>query len=164
MRKIIAGLNISLDGFTQGPNGEMDWLNLDKPAGWKDRHADLMQQLKSADTFLLGRVTYQIRTILAGSRDVQWKNTKLIKDNVAEEVTKLKREPGKDILVPGGAGIVSTLTDLGLIDEYNLLVNPVVLGKGKHLFKDVNHRRDLKLVKTRTLDSQIVALTYERRS
>ncbi len=95
---------------------------------------------------------------------MQWKNTKLIKDNVAEEVTKLKREPGKDILVPGGAGIVSTLTDLGLIDEYNLLVNPVVLGKGKHLFKDVNHRRDLKLVKTRTLDSQIVALTYERRS
>jgi len=59
MRKIIAGLNISLDGFTQGPNEEMDWLNLAKPDGWKDRHADLMQQLKSADTFLLGRVTYQ---------------------------------------------------------------------------------------------------------
>jgi uncharacterized protein YndB with AHSA1/START domain len=95
---------------------------------------------------------------------VNWKNTRLIKDNIADEILKLKKQPGKDILIYGSASIVSTLMNLGLIDEYHLFVNPIVLGKGIPLFKDLKDIHKFKLIKVKTLKSGVVALHYSKGS
>jgi dihydrofolate reductase len=91
---------------------------------------------------------------------VDWKHTLLIKDHIAEEVAKLKQQPGKNIILFGGAGIASTLMKQGLIDEYHINVNPVVLGRGKPLFKDLKDKISLKLIKSKVFKSGVVALQY----
>jgi dihydrofolate reductase len=93
---------------------------------------------------------------------VEWKTTRIIKDHIAEEILRMKQQPGKDMLILGGAGLVSSFMNLGLIDEYHLVVNPLVLGGGKPLFKDVKERHKLKLRKTKTFRSGKVVLHYER--
>jgi dihydrofolate reductase len=85
----------------------------------------------------------------------------LVKENLAEEILKMKQQPGKDIVIFGSGSIVSTLTQLGLIDEYRIMVNHVVLGNGKPLFKGINGRLNLKLLKTKTFRSGNVMLCYE---
>jgi dihydrofolate reductase len=138
-------------------------------------------ELFSSDALLLGRVTYQGfaaawpgRTDEAGFADrmnnlpkyvvsktlkeVKWNNSKLIKENIAEEVSKLKRQPGRDILIAGSATLVQSLTQHDLIDEYQLLVYPVALGSGRRLFGD---RANLRLVGTKPFSSGVVALQYE---
>jgi dihydrofolate reductase len=89
-------------------------------------------------------------------------NTRIIGANLAEEVTAMKRQPGKDLLLTGGVGLAATLTGLGLIDEYQVVVHPVVLGGGKRLFAGVEERLELRLVESRTFDSQAVLLRYRR--
>jgi len=186
MRKIIVSMHISLDGFSEGLNGELDWFIIDEE-GWKS----VNELLNSADTLLLGRVTYQNFVNFwpaaainpASTKDeiefshfadkakkivisktlekVEWKNSILIKDNIKEEILKLKQQPGKDMVIFGGAGIVSTFTKLGLIDEYRIYVNPIVLGKGKPLFKDLKDKHKLKMINTKAFNSGLVQLIYQ---
>ena len=161
MRKVILFDMATLDGFFAGPNGEIDWHRVDE-----EFNEFAIAQLDSADGLLFGRVTYQgmasywptdmARTddpIVAGKMNtlpkivfsrtldkVEWNNTRLVKGNVEEEISKLKQQPGQDWLLFGSADLASTLTNLGLIDEYRVMVNPVVLGHGKPLFKDIKEK------------------------
>ncbi len=186
MRKVILSMQLTLDGFIEGPNGEMDWLIYDDDGQWKD----LFEMLRSVDTFLLGRAMYPgyadyWRATLANpsapknemeyarlaektshivfSRTLEkadWKNTRIARGNIQEEISNLKQQPGKDMVVWGGASFASSLINQGLVDEYRLLVNPVLLGKGKSLFKDVSEKHQLNLVETKTFKSGIVVLRY----
>lgn len=193
MRKIIAALETSVDGFIEGPNGELDWAMAEDEETWRDMFA----MLDSVDTCVLGRVTYSgyeqywlavlanptgslpltgrpaTKNEIAYARwtnktphivvsktlkEVKWKTTHIVRD--FEEIRKLKQQPGKNIYVVGGATLVGSLMNAGLIDEVQLLVNPLILGGGKALFKDVKERKVLKQVQTKTLRSGKVSLTY----
>jgi dihydrofolate reductase len=94
---------------------------------------------------------------------VEWNNSTLVKEIVPEEIERLKHEPGRDMLIYGSASLVRALTNLGLIDEYQVLVHPVLLGSGKPLFQDIQHQVKLKLVNTRTHPSGVVVLLYQPR-
>jgi dihydrofolate reductase len=188
MRKIITTTWVTLDGFIAGPNGEMDWVIVDEEMG---KYEDDL--LSAADTLLLGRVTYQSfagswpyvpdnPNVSEGEKEyarklnamrkivfsktlptVEWNNSSLMKEVLPEAITKLKQEPGRDMLIYGSASIVRTLTNHGLIDEYQLLVHPVILGSGKPLFQDLKDRVKLKLVNTKTHPSGVVVLFYQPR-
>jgi dihydrofolate reductase len=185
MRKVIVTMWVTLDGFIAGPNGEMDWVMVDDEMG---KYEDDI--VSSADTLILGRVTYEsfagawphvpenpsaskgeieyahklnamAKLVFSKTLDkAEWNNSKLMREVLPEEVEKMKQEPGKDMVIYGSASIVQTLTNLGLIDEYQLLVHPVVLGSGKPLFKNIKDRVNLKLVETRTFHSGVVLLNY----
>lgn len=187
MRKVILMINVSLDGAIEGPNGEMDWALVGNEEDWKYVN-DL---LSAVDTALLSRVLYQgfksywpsAATNPSSSKydrhfahwientskivfsktleKVEWKNSRLVKENIAEEISKLKQQPGKDMIMWGGAGIAQTFMKLGLIDEFRIKVHPVVLGSGKALFKDIRDRINLKLLETKTFNTGIVGLHYE---
>jgi dihydrofolate reductase len=182
MRKVILFNLVSLDGFFAGPDGDLDWHVVDE-----EFNEFAEEQLKSMDSILFGRVTFQMMAgywptpgattndpSIAGlmnsvskivfSRTLEkadWQNTRLVKEDAAEEVSKLKQQPGKDLVIFGSADLASSLTKLGLIDEYRVLVNPVILGDGKPLFKGVSDRIKLKLVKSRTFGSGKVLLYYQ---
>ena len=193
MRKIILSMQMTLDGFSTGPNDEMDYLPpFTNEEMWKDLHEEMWKNLEAADTFILGRRTYQIweqywpsvatnpqstesdkrfsrfadetqKIVISNTLDrVEWKNTKLIKDNIAEEIQKLKQQPGKNLIVAGGATVAQTFASQGLIDEYLIVVHPVILGKGRLLLKDLNVRQNLKLIGARTFNSGAVELSYSR--
>jgi len=91
----------------------------------------------------------------------EWNNSRLVKGNIAEEVARLKQQPGKDLALFGSADLASTFIRLGLIDEYRIFVNPVVLGAGKPMFKHIKERTTLKLSKAETLSSGVVVLYYQ---
>ncbi|PYM00121.1 MAG: dihydrofolate reductase [Verrucomicrobia bacterium] len=192
MRKIIAALQVSVDGFIEGPNGELDWAMAEDEETWRD----VFEMLESVDTCILGRVMYPeyeqywlavlanpggpplsekpaTKNEIAYARwadktphvvvsktldKVAWKATRIARD--VEEIRKLKQQPGKDMHVVGGATLVSSLMNAGLIDEVRLMVNPIILGGGKALFKDVKERKSMKLVQTKPLKSGKVSLTY----
>jgi dihydrofolate reductase len=182
MRKIIFQTLISLDGFFEGPNQEIDWHNVDEE--FNEFAIDFLDQV---DTLLFGRVTYELMAgywptpaattndpIVAGKmnhlpkivfsrtlKKVEWENSRLVKENVAEEITKLKQQPGKDMVIFGSSDLAVTLLPLGLIDECRILVNPVVLGSGKPLFKGIKEKLNLKLIKTKTFKSGNVLLFYQ---
>jgi dihydrofolate reductase len=186
MRKIISTTWVTLDGFIAGPNGEMDWVIVDEEMGVYEYDA-----VSAADTLLLGRVTYQsfagswpyvpdnpdasegekvyarklnaMRKVVFSRTlpSVEWNNSSLMKEMLPEDIVKLKQEPGRDMLIYGSASVVQALTNLGLIDEYQLLVHPVVSGGGKPLFHDIKERRRLKLVKTKTFPSGVIGLYYQ---
>ena len=185
MRRIIVSEFVTLDGVMEDPGG----AEKSKHGGWsfqfwsdeagKYKHDELF----ASDALLLGRVTYQgfadawsSRTDDAGFADrmnnlpkfvvsatlkqVEWNNSRLIKGNVAEEVSRLKQQAGQDILIAGSSQLVRTLMQDNLIDEYRLMVHPVVLGGGKRLFADGRHTT-LKLAGPKTFSSGVVVLTYE---
>jgi dihydrofolate reductase len=177
MRKVIVSMFVTIDGFIAGPNGEMDWV---KPDEEFEKYSN--DQLGTMDTLLLGRVTFQMfanywpsqtsesadilnnlpKVVFSKTLEkVEWKNARLVKENIAEEIQKLKQQPGKGMVIYGGSGIVSTFMQLGLIDEYRLWVHPVVLGSGKPLFKNINDRHNLKLIKSETLKKGVVVLHYQ---
>ncbi|MBI3023430.1 MAG: dihydrofolate reductase [Thaumarchaeota archaeon] len=92
---------------------------------------------------------------------VEWNNTRLVKGNIVEEISKLKQQPGKDLIIFGSAKLASSLINLGLIDEFRIMVNPVVLGKGNPLFEEIKDKISLKLLKTKTFGSGNVLLYYK---
>jgi dihydrofolate reductase len=179
---------ITLDGFIAGPNGEMDWVGQFYDEAMGNYEDNLVS---SADTLLLGRMTYEsfagawpkvpenpsaskgeveyahkvnaMRKIVFSKTlsNVEWNNSRLVKEVLPEEITKLKQEPGRDMVIYGSASIVQKFTNLGLIDEYQLLVHPVILGSGKPLFQDILHKMNLKLIQTKTHPSGVVVLYYQ---
>jgi len=186
MRKVILSNMVTLDGFFEGPNKELDWHIVDEEF---NQYANDL--LSNVDALLFGRVTYQLmadywpaaatnpstsksdleiadkmnnlpKIVFSKTlQEVEWNNSRLVKENIAEEISKMKQESGKDIVIFGSGSIVTTLMQLGLIDEYRIIVNPVVLGSGKPLFKGINDKRNLKLLKTKVLGSGIVILYYQ---
>jgi dihydrofolate reductase len=182
MRKIFLFMMVSLDGFFEGPDGDISWHNVDE-----EFNEFAVQQISEVDTLLFGRKTYQGMAsywptevakrndpIVAGLMNsipkivvsktleaVDWENTRLVKENVTEEISKLKRQAGKDIAIFGSANLTVTLTEAGLVDEYRVMVNPVALGDGKSLFNGLNHKLNLKLLKTKPFKSGNVLLYYE---
>lgn len=177
-RKLFFQMLVSLDGCFEGPKGawDLDWFVVDE-----DFNRYVADMLKSIDAILLGRVTYQgfagywptstdaearkmnelPKIVFSRTLEkVEWNNSRLVKDNFAEEITRLKQQPGKDLALFGSGNLASTLMRLGLIDECRIFVNPVVLGGGKRLFEGVKDRIKLKLLKTETLSSGVVVLYY----
>jgi len=185
MRKLIVSEFLSLDGVMEGP-GPDDPFEL---AGWTMKYMSQeigrykYAELFASDAHLLGRVTYQGFAAAWPSRKdemgfadrmnsmpkyvvstslekAEWNNSHIIRSNVAEEISRLKQQPGLDILVAGSARLVNTLIEYDLADEYHLLVYPVVLGKGKNLFKD-GTQAALQLVETKAFSSGVIAHIYQ---
>lgn len=183
MRKIISLMHISLDGFAAGPNGEMDWIVLDD-----EMFDESNDQSTNADAAIYGRVTYQMmesywptvpgnpesapydlrhaqwvnqvrKLVISHTLDkAEWNNSQLIKENVADEMAKLKAQPGGDMMIFGSPRTVHFLAQQGLIDEYQLYVSPVVLGEGIPMFK--GFKSQLKLINAKTYDVGVVSLHY----
>jgi dihydrofolate reductase len=185
MRKIIYLVHASLDGHIEGPNGEFDW-----PVMGPELSAYSFGINDRVDTFLYGRLVWDMmsgfwphaesmsndehdlkfapiwretpKVVFSTTlQKVDW-NTRVISENIVEEVTALKQRPGKDLLLSGGSSLATTLTEAGLIDEYHVVVHPVVLGGGKRLFPESKERITMQLIESRILDSRTVLLRYHR--
>lgn len=179
MRKVIASEFISLDGVIEAPQ------NWHFPYVTDDMMAEVTTQLMGADAFLYGRTTYEefasywptatddetgiadklnstpkyvVSTTL---QKAGWKNSTLIKGQVADEIRKLKQQPGGNIGMTGSATLIQALLGAGLIDELRLLVHPIVVGKGKRLFRDGMDTAGLKLVESRAFKGGVVLLVYQ---
>ena len=191
MRKIIVAEFVSLDGVMQAPGGaEEDTDGGFAHGGWTmpywhdDMGATLFEEISKADTFLLGRKTWQghgaafdpapaddtFASLLNGLQKYVvsttlesadgWRNSKIISKNIVEEVRKLKEQPGKAIYVDGSSVLVHTLAEADLVDEYSLLVFPIILGSGKKVFPDGLYS-GLKLIETKAFPSGVVWMRYE---
>lgn len=182
MRKIFSFMVVTVDGYYEGPNQEFDWPVVDE-----EFNEFALEQLDEIDTLLFGRVTYQgmaaywptpaaeaddpsvaarmngISKIVISRtlNEAEWANTRLIKNGVAEELTRLKQQSGKALAIFGSSNLTVSLLESGLVDELRIMVNPVVLGAGKSLFKTANKRIRLKLLKSRPFSSGNVLLYYE---
>jgi dihydrofolate reductase len=186
MRKVVVSEYVTLDGVMEDPGGAENT----KHGGWSFQYWSeeaakfKFDELFASDALLLGRVTYQgfavawptmegtgefgermnslpkyvVSTTL---QEVTWNNSRLIKGNVVEEISRLKQEPGMDILVGGSGELAQTLMQHGLVDEYRLMVHPIVLGDGKRLFRDGSDMKPLKLIETKAFSSGVVVLRYE---
>jgi dihydrofolate reductase len=189
MRKLIVAEFVSLDGVMQAPGGaDEDTEGGFKHGGWTlpywhdDIGAHFMQAMEESDTFLLGRKTWEGHSVFESmeegdpfgdlmkakkkyvvSRTLQssdaWRNSTIIRDNVIEEVRKLKQQPGKNIYTDGSSQLVHTLAQHNLVDEYSLLVYPLVLGGGKRVFPE-GMRMDLTLVETKPFPTGVVLMRY----
>ena len=184
MRKLIYAMSVSLDGYIEAANGDLSWSAPDE-----ELHSHFNELEKQIDLNLYGRGMYEIMSAYWPTADENpsapaveleyarlWKgmkkivfsktlksvgwNSRLVSENAAEEVKKLKSQAGGDISV-SGAGIAASLMRLGLIDEYRLYVRPVILGGGKPMFPALHNALNLKLVEARTFGSGVVLLRYE---
>ena len=174
MRKLVVTEFLSLDGVMEMPMWTMPYWN-DEIANFKGEESE------SSDALLLGRVTYEgLAAAWPNSKDegaayfngvrkyvvsktldkVEWNNSILIKDNLVEEINKLKQQAGKNIAVHGSGNLIQSLIKHDLVDVYRLLVYPVVLGKGQRLFEE-GTTTTLKLVETKSFSSGVAALIYE---
>jgi dihydrofolate reductase len=184
MRKVIYSMGVSLDGFIAGPKGEIDWSAPDE-----ELHRFHNEQTRELGAHFCGRGLYEVMLYWETAEENPsapehvlefahiWKqlpkivfsetlekvegNATLATDGIAEEVARLKQQPGKDLAV-GGAGLASAFTKLGLVDEYRLFVSPVVLGGGTRFFPALEERINLELVETRTFGSRVVYVRYRR--
>ena len=181
-------MHVTLDGFVCGPNGEQDWMTMSD--GKMDKYL-IKDLLSTVDTMLVGRVLYegfasfwptvhqnpespkelvefanwmaQTPKIVFSKTlsKVGWTNSSLASGDPTDTIQKLKSQPGGDMVIFGGARIIQYLTQHNLVDEYRIKLEPVVIGKGKPLFKDVDERMNLHLIQAKTFDSGVVVLYYE---
>jgi dihydrofolate reductase len=180
---VIAFEQVSLDGYFVDANGGMSWAHKQDPE-WNEFAAS---NASGGGALLFGRVTYEMMAsfwptpvamerapaVAEGMNNMQkvvfsrtlekasWKNTTLVKDDMRAEVRKMKKEPGPGMAILGSGSIVSQLAQAGLIDEFQIVVNPIVLGGGKTLFEGVKEKIALKLIKTRAFGNGNVVLCYE---
>ena len=179
MRKVIVSNLASVDGFFEGPNKELDWHVVDD-----EFHEYAKDMLRRADVLLFGAATYKLmaaywpnapadeiadkmtslpKIIFSKTlKKADWNNSRVVSGDIQEEISRLKKESGKDLVVLGSAKLASFLLQLGLADEYRVIVNPVLLGKGSPLFADIPERIRSKLQATKVLASGVVILSYER--
>jgi dihydrofolate reductase len=181
MRKIIFQNMVSLDGYFEGPNHELDWHRVD--GEFNDYAAEL---LDSVDTLLFGRVTYELmasywptaaaltddpviaakmnslqKVVFSRSLDkTEWNNSRLAQGDAATEVRRLKQLPEKDIAIFGSSDLTVSLMGSGLVDEYRIFVAPIFLGSGKTLLKGLQTRLNLHLISSRVFKSGLVLLCY----
>jgi dihydrofolate reductase len=182
MRKVIYSMGVSLDGFVAGPGGEIDWSAPDE-----ELHRFHNRQAEEIGTHFCGRSLYEVmvywetadanpsiseverefahiwqampKVVFSSTLEKVEGNTILAKNGVAEEVARLKQQPGKDLAV-GGAGLAASFIEQGLVDEYRLFISPVVLGGGTPFFPALEERVDLELVETYTFSSRVVYVRY----
>jgi dihydrofolate reductase len=183
MRKLAVFNNVTLDGYFVTMNGDMSWAHK-QDAEW---NAFVQANASGGGELLFGRITYEMmasywptphaiknfpvvaegmnnlpKAVFSRTLDrASWSNTKLVKGDLAAEVRKMKKQPGKDMVILGSGSIVSQLAQEGLIDEYQVAVNPIVLGKGRTMFDGVKDKLTLKLTKTRPFANGSVVLCYE---
>ena len=182
MRKVIMFNLITLDGYFEGPENDIGWHQVDD-----EFNEFAIEQLSSTDGLIFGRLTYQLMANFwptpAGLEGepatanlmnslpkyvfsktltkVEWNNTSLVKGEAVRELNKLKQGHGNDLFIFGSADLSSTFTKNGLIDEYRLILNPIVLGAGVPLFKDNGEMLKMKLLKTRLFHNGNVLLYYQ---
>ncbi|WP_433306030.1 dihydrofolate reductase family protein [Actinoplanes sp. CA-030573] len=185
MRKIIYWVHASIDGFVDGPNGEFDWPTMGPGLSAYSESLD-----ERVDTLLFGRPVWEMmvgfwpnaeslspdphtlafapfwratpKVVFSRSYAGDEWTERVIRDNLAAEVSALKAQPGKDMLLTGGAALAAELTRHGLIDEYHIAVHPVVLGGGRRLFGEPKERVTLRAEESRLVDGQVVVTRYVR--
>jgi dihydrofolate reductase len=187
MRKVIFGLSVSLDGFIESTDGDLNWAIVDE-----EIHRHFNEREDNIDIQLYGRRLYETmvahwptadkdpnapdyeveyariwqskeRIVFSNTLTEVDESSRLFSGDIKTEITKLKEQPGKDIIV-GGPTLAATFMKLGLIDEYLLYIQPVILGSGKPMFAPLDNRIDLRLVETHTFSSGIVLLKYQTRA
>jgi dihydrofolate reductase len=183
MRRLIVFNNVTLDGYFTDSKGDMSWAHK-QDAEW---NAFASGNASGGGMLLFGRITYELmasfwptpvamqnlpvvaegmnrmpKVVFSRTMDkASWSNTTLVKGDLAAEVRKMKQEPGPGMAILGSGSIVSQLAQAGLIDEYQVVVNPIVLGKGRTMFEGVDKKLNLKLTKTRAFGNGNVVLCYE---
>jgi dihydrofolate reductase len=180
MRKVRLTINVTLDGYVAGPNGELDWVfrtMSSTQVAWTTAF------LREVDTILIGHTTYleqvamwpsqtsEMATLLNSHakivfssqlRALEWNYSRLAVSDVAQEIAHLKREPGRDIYVTGGARLARSLSQRGLIDEYNLTIHPILLGSGMSPFREPSEEIALTWVHTIPFESSAIQLIYQK--
>ncbi len=185
MRRIILWMSVSVDGFIEGPNRELDWHLVDD-----ELHTHFNDQLRTMGAFLNGRITYDLMARFWPTADRNpsstapmaefariWRampkivfsrtlehagwNTTILRDVIPADIRQLQEQPGGDLAL-GGADLAASFIRHDLIDEYRLFIHPVVIGRGKPLFQPSDARRPFRLVETRTFGNGVVLLRYER--
>ena len=179
MRRLFVSNVMTLDGFFESSDKKLDWFIRDD-----EFFAYAAEMLSSVDTILFGRLTYELMAQYwpAAPKDeiadqmnglpkivfsntlarADWNNSRLVRGDAAEEVARLKQQAGKDMVILGSATLASSLLQRGLIDEYRVILNPVLLGNGNPMFKGITQRLTLKLGSTRLLRSGVVILYYQK--
>jgi dihydrofolate reductase len=183
MPKLVAYTSVSLDGYFTDANGDMNWAHK-HDSEWQ---AFVSENASSGGQLLFGRVTYELMasfwpTALAAQSNpvvtermnnlrkfvfsrkldqVTWNNTTLLKGDLAAEVRNLKQEPGPNIVVMGSGSVVAQLAEAGLIDEYQIVLNPIVVGSGRTMFEGVKRKLPMKLASSRAFGNGNVVLFYE---
>jgi len=186
MRKIISFMHMSLDGFVAGPNGELDWANVNE-----ELFDYVGKRISEGDTALYGRVTYQMmesywptagdkptaskhdiehskwyskvhKVVLSKTmKEAELTNTTIISDNLSDRINEIKQRAGNDILLFGSPTAAHSLVQQNLIDGYWLFVNPIILGRGIPLFVDIKDKINLKLLPTtRQFTCGVTELNY----
>jgi dihydrofolate reductase len=182
MRKIILNLTLTLDGFIEGPNGDIDWIVQDESTDFGDV---LNEILSDKDAIFYGRKSYELwgnyspeegnqkmkdaykllhsksKYVFSKTKTGDGTNAIFISDNIKERVEEIRQQEGKNIWLYGGASLVTTFLNLDLIDEYQLAIQPVILGKGKRLFQNIEQMHNLKLLEAKAHLSGIIVLKYE---
>jgi dihydrofolate reductase len=166
MRKLVAGFACSVDGYIEGPHGEYDWIVVDKDM-------DFAEQAKRYDTFLFGRKSYEAVMRFGyqsspGTSNYVFSNSltsvhepfSLIKGDIKEQVLHLKQENGKDIALYGGAGLLTSLLEMELVDEFTLNIIPVLLGKGKPMVEVLSRTVWLHYLKSHTYPNGTLEVSY----
>lgn len=181
MRKVILCLAVSFDGFIEGPNGELDWIVFGEDGG-----SALTSFVEEIDAVLYGRISYEMwgnpeitkessefeknfygklakmdRYVFSTTRNKFEGGATAVSGNAKELVAKLKSEQGKDIWLYGGASLITTFMNEGLVDEFRLAIMPSIIGDGKPLFQNITNRTDLKLVRVEPSGSGVLGVTYE---
>lgn len=173
---------ISLNGFYKGSNGDISWHK-----HGKEENEFSADNLKQEAILIFGRITYEMMAsywpssfamendpatasgmnkaekilISSSMKKANWNNTSVINDNFIEELRKLKQSPGKDMVILGSGSIVTQCAEAGIIDEYQIMIDPVAIGGGTPIFNDIKHALELKLIKSRVFNSGTVLLTYQ---
>jgi dihydrofolate reductase len=182
MRKVILFNLMSLDGFFEGPDHNLDWHNVDE-----EFNEFAIEQLDATAGLMFGRRTYEMMASFWPSEEAiqtdpqvagrmnslqkfvfsktlsqaTWNNTQLVNGEASEAVARLRQQPGRDLFLFGSANLAATLTPLRLIDEYRVMINPMILGQGTALFQGSQGRVDLKLNQVRTFRNGNVLLYYQ---
>jgi len=183
MREIIVFNNVTLDGYFTDVKNDMSWAHR-QDAEW---NSFIAENSKGDATLLFGRITYEMmasfwptpnalemfpvvaermnslpKVVFSRTLDkATWNNTTLVKGDLATEVRRMKNEPGPNMVIMGSGSIVAQLAQEGLIDEYEIALNPIVLGKGRTMFEGIEEKLNLQLTKTRTFSNGNVFLCYE---
>lgn len=178
MRKIIAGFATSIDGFIEGPNGEIDWIIYDT-----EQFKELDESWKNIDAMFHGRKTYETSLKMKGEATEEmikpfahmkhyvFSNTLkeveegyiLVNGDLQTEANKIRNQPGKDIAVFGGAELLSSLLNYDMVDELSLALCPSIIGKGKSFFQHIEKRSDWTVKEVQTYKSGLISITYQRK-